>query len=120
MASDSQLFLSTFHLDTSPDAVATQTKARYDRVTRYTALSPDNSVKLVFDVNTDLYTLSADTPFELLLASTLNLDGTKDESKSGGGWREKQPGESDLSDGWEYVCYGKVYKFEEGGDGEVM
>jgi DNA-directed RNA polymerase I, II, and III subunit RPABC3 len=49
----------------------------------------------------------------------LNLDGTKDESKSGG-WREKQPGESDLSDGWEYVCYGKVYKFDEGGEGEDM
>lgn len=119
MASDSQLFLSTFHLDTSPSSLETQKKARYDRVTRYTALSSDNAIRLILDVNTDLYTLSADTPFEVMLASTLNLDGTKDEGKSGG-WREKQMGESDLSDGWEYVCYGKVYKFDEGSDGEDM
>lgn len=120
MSSDSQLFLSTFHLDTSPDAIATQTKARYDRVTRYTALSTDNAVKIILDINTDLYTLTSDAPFELLLASTLNLDGTKDDASKSGGWREKQPGESDLSDGWDYVMYGKVYKFEEGGDGESM
>jgi DNA-directed RNA polymerase I, II, and III subunit RPABC3 len=120
MSSDSQLFLSTFTLDTSPSALETQKKARYDRVTRYTALSTDSgSVKLILDVNTDLYTLPPDTHFEVLLASTLNLDGSKDEGKSGG-WREKQQGESDLSDGWEYVCYGKVYKFEEGEDGESM
>ena len=121
MSSDSQLFLSTFHLDTSPAALETQKKARYDRVTRYTAISSDNTIKLILDVNTDLYTLSSDSPFELMLASTLNLDGSRDEGKvGGGGWREKQAGESDLSDAWEYVCYGKVYKFDEGADGEDM
>ncbi|KIW01958.1 uncharacterized protein PV09_06795 [Verruconis gallopava] len=120
MATDAQLFISSFQLDTSPAALETQSKARYDRVTRYTALSTgDASIKLILDVNTDLYTLSPDTQFDLCLASTLNLDGTKDEGKSGG-WREKQPGESDLSDGWDYVCYGKVYKFDEGKDGEEI
>jgi len=49
--------------------------------------------------------------------STLNLDGSKDDEK--GSWRENR-GEQTLADLWDYVCYGKVYRFEEGADGEVI
>lgn len=120
MSTDSQLLLSPFLLSTDPDHLKLQKAARYDRVTRYFAHSPDNTLKLVLDVNTDLYKIPEGAQFDVCLASTLNLDGSKDSEKTSGGWREKQPGESDLSDGWEYVMYGKVYKFEEGGDGDSM
>lgn len=47
-----------------------------------------------------------------MLASTLSLDGVKDDVK--GGWRELRPGEGiSLADEYEYVCYGKIYRFEE-------
>lgn len=121
MSADSQLFISGFTLSTDPGDIEAQSKAQYDRVARYFAYSQDHSVKLIVDINTDLYTLQPDTVFEVLLASTLNLDGSKENKEGGtGGWREKQPGETDLSEFWEYVMYGKVYKFEEADDGDKM
>ena len=53
---------------------------------------------------------------QLVIASTLALDGTKDDGK---GWREVGRGEASLADMFDYVCHGKIYRFEEG-DGENM
>ena len=51
-----------------------------------------------------------------MLASTLSLDGSKDDQK---GWRDVGKGEQSLADFYEYVCHGKIYRFEEG-EGENM
>jgi DNA-directed RNA polymerase I, II, and III subunit RPABC3 len=109
-SSDSQLFLDTFTL-TDFD------QSKYDRVARIKAISSDNSTSLSLDINTDLYRLSTGETIEVSLVSTLNLDGSKDDEK--GTWRDNS-GEQTLADLWDYVCYGKVYRFEEGTDGEVM
>lgn len=58
---------------------------------------------------------------QLVLASTLALDGSKDDGK---GWRDisaaqQRSGETTLADMFDYVCHGKIYRFEEG-DGENM
>jgi DNA-directed RNA polymerase I, II, and III subunit RPABC3 len=54
------------------------------------------------------------------IASTLSHDGTKDDAaNSKTGWRETRSGEPTLADAYDYVCYGKVYRFEEG-NGEYM
>jgi DNA-directed RNA polymerase I, II, and III subunit RPABC3 len=45
------------------------------------------------------------------LALSLNLDGSKDDGK---GWREVGRGEQTLADEYDYVCHGKIYRFEEG------
>ena len=55
----------------------------------------------------------------MVLATTLALDGTKDDDK---GWRDVAKGtgeEATLADMFDYVCYGKTYKFEDGGDGQT-
>ncbi|QDS73259.1 hypothetical protein FKW77_004332 [Venturia effusa] len=104
MSSDSQLFLDTFTL-TSHDS------SQYDRVARIKGTSTDGQTTFLLDINTDLYRLSEGEQIELSLVSTLNLDGSKDDEK--GTWRDKS-GESTLADLWQYVCYGKVYRFEEG------
>lgn len=104
MSSDSQLFLDTFTL-TSHD------HGQYDRVARIKGTSTDGQTSFLLDINTDLYRLSEGEQIELSLVTTLNLDGNKDDEK--GTWRDKT-GESTLADLWQYVCYGKVYKFEEG------
>ena len=50
----------------------------------------------------------------MLSASTLSLDGTKDDEK---GWRDMaKRDEITLAQQYDYVCYGKVYRFEEGKD----
>ena len=63
---------------------------------------------LILDVNTQLYPVEIGEKFRLLLASTLNEDGTADDY-------DYQPGASNApsrADHFEYVMYGKVYRLE--------
>jgi DNA-directed RNA polymerase I, II, and III subunit RPABC3 len=113
-SSDSQLFLDTFTINSFD-------QSKYDRVARIKGISSDQTTEFSLDINTDLYRLSDGETIELSLVSTLNLDGSKDDEK--GTWRDNA-GESTLADLWDYVCYGKVYRFEEGsaaaGGQEIM
>lgn len=90
---------------------------KYDRVSRVTATSTDSQTILSLDINHEIYPLAVGETVQVVLASTLNLDGTKEEA--GKGWREKGAEENSLADMFDYVCWGKVYRFEEG-EGENM
>ena len=89
---------------------------KYDRVSRIAASGGANDIAITLDVNTEIYPCSPSDALSLCLASTLALDGSKDEGRS---WREISRGESTLADHYDYVCHGKVYRFEEG-EGEAM
>lgn len=90
---------------------------KYDRVSRIKAFSDaGQEVLLTLDVNTELYSLNVDDRVTVALALSLNLDGSKDDGK---GWREIGRGEQTLADEFDYVCHGKIYRFEEG-TGENM
>jgi len=106
--SDSTLYEETFNINST-------IADKYDRVTRVLGATHDASTALTLDVNHELYPLTTGEPVTMVLATPLNLAGTKDER----GWREKK-GESTLADMYDYVCYGKVYRFEEGEEGNSM
>ncbi|KAM0691698.1 hypothetical protein Q7P36_007897 [Cladosporium allicinum] len=106
--SDSTLYEETFNINST-------IADKYDRVTRVLGATHDASTALTLDVNHELYPLTTGETVTMVLATTLNLDGTKDER----GWREKK-GESTLADMYDYVCYGKVYRFEEGEEGNSI
>ena len=105
---DSQLYEDTFN-------ITALNQQKYDRVTRISATSSDNTTVVTLDINHELFPLAVGESVQLLLASTLNLDGTRDEK----GWREMARNESTLADLYDYVCHGKIYRFEDG-DGENM
>ncbi|PSK59449.1 DNA-directed RNA polymerases I, II, and III subunit RPABC3 [Elsinoe australis] len=106
MSADSHLYEDSF-------TITAVNSAKYDRVARVTGTSADSLTLMTLDINTDLYPLSLNDPVQVLLASTLNLDGTKEDASKG--WRPVAKGEeATLADMWDYVCYGKVYRFEEG------
>lgn len=84
---------------------------KYERVSRITATSNDQQISLTLDVNTELYPMNVSDRVQIALALTLNLDGSKDDSK---GWRDVGLGERSLADEYDYVCHGKIYRFEEG------
>ena len=108
---DAELFSDAFVIDEVNDE-------KYDRVSRITATSTDRHTALTLDVNTDLYPLSGNDTVTIALASTLSLDGSKDDNK---GWRDVRMGEQTLADEYDYVCHGKIYRFMEGdGDGDNM
>lgn len=103
---DSQLYSDTFTL-TDVNA------QKYDRVSRLKGNTENGDTEFTLDVNTELYPCSVGERLSLVIASTLSLDGTKDDSR---GWRGVGRGEQTMADDYDYVCHGKVYRFEEGDD----
>ncbi|EGX47082.1 DNA-directed RNA polymerases I, II, and III subunit RPABC3 [Orbilia oligospora] len=85
---------------------------KYDRVSRITGSNPD--VKFHLDIAHDLYPMQPGETIELVLASTLKLDGSSDIGEAKQGWRDIDEMPT-LADAYEYVCYGKIYRFEEAG-----
>ncbi len=109
---DANLFSSTFTL-TAINA------AKYDRVARLSAHTENGDTSLTLDVNTELFPCTIGDRLQILLASTLSLDGSKDDDNGGGGkggWRDVGRGEASVADEYDYVCHGKIYRFEEGDD----
>lgn len=105
---DSQLYSDTFTLTEINDQ-------KYDRVSRLKGNNENGDTEFTLDVNTELFPCSTGEHLSLVIASTLSLDGTKDDGK---GWRGVGRGETTLADEYEYVCHGKVYRhqFDEGDD----
>ncbi|KZF23145.1 DNA-directed RNA polymerases i, ii, and iii 145 kDa polypeptide [Xylona heveae TC161] len=100
---DAQLYDDTFTI-TSINA------QKYDRVSRISGTSTSGDTLFTLDVNTEIYPCSVGDQMQMVLASTLSLDGTEDDAK---GWREAARGEASLADMFDYVCHGKIYRFEE-------
>ncbi|KAI8886562.1 RNA polymerase [Backusella circina FSU 941] len=113
MSTDSILFQDIFDIkDIDPQG------KHFDRVSRLVGRSENYEMDLTLDFNSEIYPLKLGEKFSLVLASSLSLDGVgaggveKRES-----WRERAPGERDLSDEYEYVMFGKVYRYEDANKG---
>ncbi len=107
---DSQLFSATF-------TISDINSAKYERVSRLSAHTENGDTSLTLDVNIELLPIAVQDRLQIVLASTLSLDGTKDDSGTKG-WRDVGM-EPSLADEYDYVCHGKIYRFEEG-DEETM
>ena len=96
-------------------------QSKYDRVARIGGTSGDSQTVMTLDINTELYPCSVGDNLHVVLANSLSLDGSKDDGK---GWRDVSRngpgGETTLADMFDYVCHGKIYKFEDGDDGNTM
>ncbi|RCV39960.1 hypothetical protein SEVIR_9G013200v4 [Setaria viridis] len=77
---------------------------KFDKVSRVEAMSDDCRTYMQLDVATEVYPMRVDEKFKMVLAETLNLDGTPDT-----GYFTQAVGET-LADRFEYVMQGKVYK----------
>lgn len=80
---------------------------KFDKVSRIEARSEQFDMHMLLDVNTDIYPLQVDDKFTMALSSTLSLDGTPDDATF------DQSGRKSLADKYEYVMYGKLYKFSD-------
>ncbi len=112
VAGDSQLFEDSFQ-------VTAYDQSKYDRVARISATSTDAQTIMALDINIELFPCSVGETLHVVLATSLALDGSRDDDK---GWRDiLRPGaESTVADMFDYVCHGKIYKFEDGDDGQTM
>ncbi|OHF01421.1 RNA polymerase Rpb8 [Colletotrichum orchidophilum] len=96
-------------------------QSKYDRVARISATSTDNQTLMTLDINIELFPASVSDSLHVVLATSLAHDGSKDDEK---GWRDVTKGSQDrepsLADMFDYVCYGKIYKFEDADDGQTI
>ncbi|KAH8879455.1 RNA polymerase [Thozetella sp. PMI_491] len=106
-ASDAQLFEDSFKVERLSDP-------KYDFVDRIFCTSLDGLTKMDLDINNELFPCRVGDTIHIVLATSLALDGSKDDEK---GWRDVAKAgtsEATLADMFDYVCHGKIYKFDEG------
>lgn len=95
-------------------------QSKYDRVARISCTSGDSQTVMVLDINMELFPCAVSDNLHVLLSTTLSPDGARDDEK---GWRDvgkSSEASATLADLYDYVCYGKIYKFEETFDGATM
>ncbi|KAK3000901.1 hypothetical protein RJ639_020361 [Escallonia herrerae] len=80
---------------------------KFDKVSRIEAVSEEYEVHVVLDVNSDLYPIQVGQRFRMVLAQTLNLDGSAVTSYFPEGKQKS------LADKFEYVMHGLLYKISE-------
>ncbi|KAF8167945.1 hypothetical protein B0H34DRAFT_683724 [Crassisporium funariophilum] len=102
---------------------------KFDRVSRLYGHSKNYDMDLTLDYNIELFPLQKDQNFALALASSLARGGTSGNTADGAAedasenerdvWRPDGKGSRGLEDEYDYVMYGKIYKFD-GGAGEIV
>jgi len=74
---------------------------------------------LALDYNNELYPLTVGSRFTFALASSLSRSVDPDESDVRNVWRPDNKGRVGIEKDYDYVMYGKVYKFDEGAEENV-
>ncbi|KAF4952653.1 hypothetical protein FGADI_6543 [Fusarium gaditjirri] len=95
-------------------------QSKYDRVARISCTSSDSQTVMTLDINIELFPCAVSDTLHVVLATTLSLDGSKEDEK---GWRDVGKGgdaPATAADLYDYVCHGKIYKFEETFDGNTI
>ena len=87
---------------------------KFDRVNRIQAIGTTFDCSLLLDTNCEIYPIVENEKLTLVLASTLNLDGTPDDHRSYS--RSNAPS---MADHYEYVMHGRVFNIEYKGEGIV-
>jgi len=92
---------------------------KFDRVSRLYARSKNHDMDMTLDYNVELFPLAEGQSFAMALASSLiptGGDGAEAEDKERNIWRPDGKGVKGLEEEYDYVMYGKVYKFDGGGE----
>ncbi|KAF9240927.1 RNA polymerase I [Melanogaster broomeanus] len=108
------------------DGIDTEGK-KFDRVSRLYARSKNYDMAMTLDYNVELFPLAQGQSFAMALASSLARDGGAPAGTDGAGaddkdrdiWRPDGKGRRGLEEDYDYVMYGKVYKFD-GGTAEIV
>lgn len=87
---------------------------KFDKVSRMVCKSDLYEFDMKLDVNVDIYPLEVGDKFSLALAPTLNLDGSDTTMYFDA---SMQHASKTLMDKFEYVMYGKVFKYSEAAAG---
>ncbi|KAJ3114404.1 hypothetical protein HK100_001673 [Physocladia obscura] len=85
-------------------------------LSRLHATSEAADTEMILDINTEIYPMKVSDKFTLALATSISLDAAAAAATAGKkeSWRDNSNQRS-LADEYEYVMFGKVYKYDETG-----
>lgn len=116
------VFEDLFHIDTldkdgkkfdrgmSFDAGVSSTNAKVSRVT---GKSDNYGMSLILDINSELYPININEKYTLVISRSLSVDGTMAENEGHFDATRDMSKASSLAKDYDYVMFGKVYKFDE-------
>ena len=84
---------------------------------RINAVSSSNDLNLTLDINSELFPILKGDTLSLQLTTSIKVDGSETRDEDGSGWRAVRSGDRTLADDYDYVMYGKIYRFDEGVQG---
>ena len=84
----------------------------FEKVSRIEANGEETDCKIFLDINTDIYAINKDVPYSLLL--TKSLDSNPNDNKFSFEIFTKK---SNLVDSYDYIMYGKIFKYTEENNG---
>jgi DNA-directed RNA polymerase I, II, and III subunit RPABC3 len=87
----------------------------FDKVSRIEGRTEDQDCKVILDINSEIYTMTKDGLYSLIITKSVYSDGTLTGNFSVEMYNKK----NSLLDKYEYVCYGKIFKYSEESDGKV-
>ena len=91
---------------------------KFDTVNRLAATGTTYECDLLLDTNCQIYPVKAGEKRTVVLASTLNLDGTPDDHFS---YNSSANGaETNLADAYDYVMHGRVFQIDYKKDGVIV
>ncbi|WFD34901.1 DNA-directed RNA polymerases I, II, and III subunit RPABC3 [Malassezia cuniculi] len=86
---------------------------KFDRVSRIIAHSPTLDMTLSVDIATDIYPVTVGQQLTFQLVSSLHRQKAGDEASDRESWRLDQPGAQGIAEEYDYVMYGKIFKYDE-------
>mmetsp|Transcript_16033 Transcript_16033/g.23456 ORF Transcript_16033/g.23456 Transcript_16033/m.23456 type:complete len:150 (+) Transcript_16033:105-554(+) len=90
---------------------------KFDSVNRLAATGTTYDCDLLLDLNCQIYSVKKNEKITLVLASTLNLDGSPDDHFSYNSSESNMPS---LADTYDYVMHGRVFQIDYKKDGTVV
>ena len=88
----------------------------FEKVSRVDAISEVYDCKLSFDVNVDAYPIQKGAYYSFVLAKSLNTDGMASPNTFSYDLYTKK---NTLLEKYDYVMYGKIFKYNEENDGKI-
>ena len=88
----------------------------FDKVSRVEGITEDSNCKIMLDVNSDIYPVSKESYYAILITKSLNPDGNPSPNTFSFDTFTKK---NSLMDKYDYVTHGKIFKFSEESNGKV-
>lgn len=83
---------------------------KFEKVSRISCSSESHGMKLLLDINSDIYPVEPNEKYSFALAKAKTTDE--------GVWNQAQQPEQQLLDEYDYAMYGKIFQWEEDESGK--